>query len=320
MITQYLTLKRPDTILIFLLLLPLSTQTLFAAGKARKVTPEKTGIKEGAVQKTKAPPKVLTCSYEECGKTYKYQGCLRKHEESHTEEKFQCLHQGCDRIYKHQTSLQNHERTHTGERFYCPIPGCDKSYSRPSGLKDHERVHTGNLIPCDYPGCEKSYPAQNALNVHKRIHADEKSFACQEPGCNKAFTQKVHLFKHKTFHEKGQFAVCQEPGCNKAFNIKSKFISHENWHKKQTIRLRESAEKPDPLQSSPGVIQNLEDLLQHRKPPVFSHRTNHFPIEQRLPSEFDKLIEMATKRQEKTKQTQRGEDFVKSVLTLGRGR
>lgn len=53
-----------------------------------------------------------------------------------------CLWEGCGRKFKRQEHLKRHERTHTKtDLIPCPIPGCGKGFNRSDNLKSHIKLH-----------------------------------------------------------------------------------------------------------------------------------------------------------------------------------
>ncbi|XP_015267630.1 PREDICTED: zinc finger protein 436-like [Gekko japonicus] len=78
----------------------------------------------------------------------------------------------CGKNYRRNTDLLRHQRTHTGEKPYLCLE-CGKSFSRSSILLEHQRIHTGEK-PYKCSHCGQGFSQSSNRNQHERIHSKEK--------------------------------------------------------------------------------------------------------------------------------------------------
>ncbi|XP_004835175.1 zinc finger protein 621-like isoform X1 [Heterocephalus glaber] len=160
---------------------------------------------------------------QECGKAFKSRYDRGVHEKNHTGRgPYACAQ--CGRGLSSSTALAQHRRIHTGEKpFACAQ--CGRAFRRSAAFLQHRRLHTGEqLHRCRE--CRKAFGCRSLFLAHQRVHTGEKPFPC--PQCGKAFTQKVAAVQHQRVHTGERPYTCAV--CGKAFRWHGSFVQHRKLH------------------------------------------------------------------------------------------
>ncbi|XP_055340016.1 zinc finger protein with KRAB and SCAN domains 3-like [Paramacrobiotus metropolitanus] len=114
---------------------------------------------------------------------------------------FICTHKGCGKTFRDNASMRKHQHTHGPRIHVCAE--CGKAFVESSKLKRHQLVHTGEKpFQCTFEGCGKRFSLDFNLRTHVRIHTGDRPFACPFEGCTKKFAQSTNLKSHILTHAK----------------------------------------------------------------------------------------------------------------------
>ena len=135
-----------------------------------------------------------------CQKTFLTHGTLKKHQDIHTDKRFDCNF--CGKIFVQISNLKRHEKVHSNDRpFACRF--CDDTFKFKELATLHERIHTGEK-PFACAMCPKRFSSSSARTVHEKIHTGVNTFSCDF--CLKTFSTAYRLKRHVTnVHMKGNF-------------------------------------------------------------------------------------------------------------------
>ncbi|CAJ1053979.1 zinc finger protein 665-like [Xyrichtys novacula] len=159
-----------------------------------------------------------------CGKKFKVEYALKKHEQSHQDEQYYC-----SLCRKHFTKLSHYKRhIMVHDRRECRCPHCDSVFLQLTAFKYHLRTHTEER-PYQCTCCIESFEDKEDLDQHCLKHRKfkkERPYSCTR--CDCAFSMLIELTEHMTSHEGEQPMNC--PICGKTFLNKNKLEKHLSIH------------------------------------------------------------------------------------------
>ncbi|TRY83497.1 hypothetical protein DNTS_016230 [Danionella cerebrum] len=175
-------------------------------------------------RKRKYPEAEARC--EGCGKVFKNHLFLKRHLQTHTENKsFSCKQ--CGKTFSQQGQLKSHSRVHTGKGLP-ECAQCNHRFMDAAQLKKHMRTHTGEKpFTCEI--CGKSFTAKGTLQTHIRIHRGEKPYVCNI--CDKTFSDPSARRRHVASHTGKKPFLCII--CNVSFARMDNLKAHIKIHNKE---------------------------------------------------------------------------------------
>ncbi|XP_033479000.2 uncharacterized protein LOC117254716 [Epinephelus lanceolatus] len=166
--------------------------------------------------------KIYACSI--CGKKFKVEYALKKHEQGHQDEQYYCSL--CRKHFMKLSHYKRHVMVHNRREARCPH--CDSVFLKLTALKYHLRTHTEER-PYQCTCCIETFEEKEDLEQHCLKHRKfkrERPYSCTR--CDAAFSALIELTDHMTSHEGEQPLNC--PVCGRTFLNKTKLEKHLSIH------------------------------------------------------------------------------------------
>ncbi|KAG8014637.1 Zinc finger protein 91 [Nibea albiflora] len=166
--------------------------------------------------------KSYTC--KTCGKKFKVEYALKKHEQGHQNEQYYCSL--CRKRFIKLSHYKRHVMVHGRRESRCPH--CDSVFLQLTALKYHLRTHTEER-PYQCTCCIETFEEKEDLEQHCLKHRKfkkERPYSCTR--CDSAFSTLVELTEHMSSHEGEQPLNC--PVCGRTFLNKNKLEKHLSIH------------------------------------------------------------------------------------------
>ncbi|KAM4594452.1 uncharacterized protein V3H82_001265 isoform 1-T3 [Fundulus diaphanus] len=159
-----------------------------------------------------------------CGKKFKVEYALKKHEEGHQHDQYYCSL--CQKHFMKLSHYKRHVLVHDRRESRCPH--CDGVFLKLTAYKYHLRTHTLER-PYQCSCCIETFEQEEELEQHCLKHRKfkkERPYSCTR--CDLAYSTLVELTEHMISHEGEQPQTC--PFCGKTFLNKNKLERHISIH------------------------------------------------------------------------------------------
>lgn len=163
-------------------------------------------------------------SCDTCGKTFKVEYALKKHQQGHQTQQYYCSL--CRKRFLKLSHYKRHLMVHSRRETKCPH--CDGVFLKLMAFKYHLRTHTKER-PHQCSCCIETFQEKEDLEQHCLKHRKfkkERPYSCTR--CDLAFSTLIELTEHMGSHEGEQPLNC--PICGKTFLNKNKLEKHLTIH------------------------------------------------------------------------------------------
>ncbi|XP_077381417.1 uncharacterized protein LOC144021192 [Festucalex cinctus] len=158
-----------------------------------------------------------------CDRSFGSREELKAHMEAHNAV---YLCSVCGRRFKVEAVLRRHEEKHKGEHYHCAV--CSRHFSKPAQYKRHVEMHDRRESKC--PHCDGIFLKHSTFKYHLQTHTKERPHQCTY--CRDTFVDSEelerHRLKHRKFRKERPYKCTR---CDAAFAALAELTAHMEGHK-----------------------------------------------------------------------------------------
>ncbi|XP_068506770.1 zinc finger protein 184-like [Syngnathus scovelli] len=191
----------------------------YTCGECHKTYPSAEDLKKHLINHAKE--KRGTCP--RCERNFGSREELEAHLEAHNAS---YLCSVCGKKFKVEAALRKHEEKHKSPSFHCAV--CSKNFDGPAEYKRHAEMHDRREIKC--PHCERVFLKRTTFKYHLQTHTQERPYQCVY--CMDTFVDNEelerHCLKHRKFRKERPYNCTR---CAAAFAALAELTAHMEGHK-----------------------------------------------------------------------------------------